>query len=183
MPAAYNPELMRSQPKKPVLQPRAPIAAQPFPWQYCVIIAAVQLLFFFFYVLVELHQNGRLGFPLDDPWIHLTFARNLARGWGFAFNQGQPVQGSSAPLWTLVLAFFHLLTRNPAAIVWIAKILGALFLYVAALYAGRLAMALTRQRWAGLAAGLATVTLCHFDWAMVSGMEVTLCVALALAGT
>jgi hypothetical protein len=151
-------------------------------WQYAVIIAAVQLAVFLFYVLTELHQNGKLGFPLDDPWIHLTFARNLARGWGFAFNRGEPVQGSSAPLWTLLLAFFHRFTRSATAMVWIAKLLGAVFLYAAALFAARLALAITRQRWAGLACGLAIATLSHFDWAMVSGMEVTLSVALCLAG-
>jgi len=183
---AYNPESMRTEPRKPQPQPPAAarIATEParLSWQYAVTIAAAQMAVFLFYVLTELHQNGKLGFPLDDPWIHLTFARNLARGWGFAFNQGEPVQGSSAPLWTLVLAFFHLFTKSAAAMVWIAKILGAVFLYVAALFAARIAMAITRLRWAGLACGLAVATLSHFGWAMVSGMEVTLSVALTLAG-
>ena len=33
------------------------------------------------------------GFPLDDSWIHLHFARNLAEGAGFAYNPGVPVVG------------------------------------------------------------------------------------------
>ena len=110
--------------------PRNPSPAR-LSWQFAAIIAAAQLLVFLFYVLVELQRNGKLGFPLDDPWIHLTFARNLAQGWGFAFNRGEPVQGSSAPLWTAILAFFHLFTKSAAAMVWISKILGAAFLYVA----------------------------------------------------
>ncbi|PYM81500.1 MAG: hypothetical protein DME13_20130, partial [Candidatus Rokuibacteriota bacterium] len=47
---------------------------------------------------------GSAGFPLDDSWIHLHFARNLAEGTGFAYNPGVPVAGSTAPLWTLLLA-------------------------------------------------------------------------------
>jgi hypothetical protein len=47
---------------------------------------------------------GVAGFPLDDSWIHLHFARNLAEGAGFAYNPGVPVAGSTAPLWTLLLA-------------------------------------------------------------------------------
>src|SRR5262249_56043145 len=47
---------------------------------------------------------GAAGFPLDDSWIHLHFARNLAEGRGFAYNPGVPVAGSTAPLWTLLLA-------------------------------------------------------------------------------
>src|SRR5213593_2217348 len=46
---------------------------------------------------------GAAGFPLDDSWIHLHFARNLAEGAGFSYNPGAPVAGSTAPLWTLLL--------------------------------------------------------------------------------
>jgi uncharacterized membrane protein YeaQ/YmgE (transglycosylase-associated protein family) len=158
------------------------------PLSFALILAGVLAMIFAGYIATELHQNGTLGFPLDDPWIHLTFARNLARGWGLAFNQGEPVQGSSAPLWTLLLAFFHRFTKNAAVMVWIAKILDAALLYVAALFACRIVMYLTRQKewasppWAGLAAGLALVSLSHSGWAMVSGMEVTLAAALALGG-
>ena len=33
------------------------------------------------------------AFPLDDSWIHLHFARNLAEGAGFSYNPGVPVPG------------------------------------------------------------------------------------------
>ena len=48
--------------------------------------------------------GGQVGFPLDDSWIHLQFARNVATGWGFSYNPGEPTPGSTAPLWTLLLA-------------------------------------------------------------------------------
>jgi len=44
------------------------------------------------------------GFPLDDPWIHLVFARHLAAGDGLAYRAGHLVAGSTAPLWTAVLS-------------------------------------------------------------------------------
>src|SRR5262245_17445280 len=57
---------------------------------------------------------GFSSFPLDDSWIHLHFARNFAEGHGFAYNPGVPVGGSTAPLWTLVLAgAFALLGAQP----------------------------------------------------------------------
>jgi hypothetical protein len=149
---------------------------------HSLVLGAATVAAFGLYVEVELHRNGALGFPLDDPWIHLKFARNMAHGWGLAFNEGEPVAGSSAPLWTVILAFFHLCTRSPVAMVWIAKLLGAGFLLAAGMFADRTVLLLTRNRWAGLGAGLALVLLGPMDWAMVSGMEVTLAVFLAVAG-
>ena len=49
-------------------------------------------------------QTYRLGFPLDDAWIHCTIARNLAEGHGWSYNPGVPVQNSSGPLWTALVA-------------------------------------------------------------------------------
>src|SRR4051794_21135502 len=52
-------------------------------------------------LLAELYLlGGHLGLPLDDGWIHLQFARNLAHGAGLAYNPGERVAGSTAPLWT-----------------------------------------------------------------------------------
>ena len=44
------------------------------------------------------------GFPLDDAWMHLVYARALAAGEGLAFNPGQPEAGVTAPLWTVLAA-------------------------------------------------------------------------------
>ena len=73
---------------------------------------------------------GAAGFPLDDSWIHLQFARNLAEGNGFAYNPGVPVAGSTAPLWTLLLAG---VARVVGASLLMAKIVGITVALVAAL--------------------------------------------------
>ena len=44
-----------------------------------------------------------LGFPLDDSWIHVTYARNLALTGQWAFRLGHSSAGSTSPLWTLLL--------------------------------------------------------------------------------
>ena len=42
------------------------------------------------YLAVELGRlGGGLGLPLDDSWIHLQFARNLAAGRGLSYNAGE----------------------------------------------------------------------------------------------
>jgi hypothetical protein len=55
------------------------------------------------YLLVS-QGTYRSGFPLDDAWIHQTYARNLALRGEWAFLPGRPSAGSTAPLWSLLLA-------------------------------------------------------------------------------
>jgi hypothetical protein len=47
----------------------------------------------------------------DDAYIHLEFARSLAQGRGFAFND-HVVAGDTAPLWVFLLAGMHLFTPD-----------------------------------------------------------------------
>ncbi len=44
------------------------------------------------------------GFPLDDSWIHQTYARNLAQTGQWAFIPGVPSAASTSPLYTILLA-------------------------------------------------------------------------------
>ena len=60
------------------------------------------------YLAVSALAAGELGYPLDDGWIHQVFARNLAETGQMAFNRGEPAAGSTAPLWTVALAFVRL---------------------------------------------------------------------------
>ena len=55
------------------------------------------------YLLIS-RLTYRVGFPLDDAWIHLTYARNLATHGEWAFVPGQASAGSTAPLWSALLA-------------------------------------------------------------------------------
>src|SRR6188508_1482835 len=108
------------------------------------------------YLGAELFLVGGLGFPLDDSWIHLQFARNLAAGRGLSYNPGELVTGSTAPLWTALLA---LLLPLPGSVVVWTKLLGVL-LYLGGIDAvWRLARELGLGRGlAALAAGLTLAT-------------------------
>ena len=66
-----------------------------------------------FFVLSALQANGGSGFPLDDAWIHLQFARNLHEYGSFSYFQDRMVtSGSTSPLYTLLLAAGFFLTSN-----------------------------------------------------------------------
>jgi hypothetical protein len=121
---------------------------------------------------------GLHGFPLDDSWIHFHLARNVAEGRGFAYNPGVPVSGSTAPLWTLLLAgLFKAGGVYPA---W-AKAAGIAAALGAAWLARRLALAWTGDAALGLTAALVTAWSAPMVWGALSGMEVTLAALLVTA--
>ena len=52
--------------------------------------------------LLAARGGGLAGFPLDDAWIHQTYARSLASGQGWVYAGGPPSAGSTSPLWTMI---------------------------------------------------------------------------------
>jgi hypothetical protein len=121
---------------------------------------------------------GSLGFPLDDAWIHQTYARNLVRYGQFAYVPGQPSAGSTAPLWTLLLSVGYLLQLDFR--LWTFS-LGLVFQTLTAWAAYRLASRLWPQQAKGvLFAGLFCALEWHLVWAAFSGMETSLFILLAL---
>lgn len=123
--------------------------------------------------------EGDFGFPLDDSWIHLQFARNLAQGDGLSYNPGERVTGSTAPLWTALLALLFYL---PGDVVLWTQALGVV-LHLAGLAAiWRLGRELgLPPAGASVAAGFAAATS-WLVWSALSGMEVPLFVLLSVGG-
>ena len=118
------------------------------------------------------------GFPLDDSWIHLQFARNLADGAGLAYDGGRLVAGTTSPLWTALLALLVLLPGPVEAWVKLAGVVAHVAGVAVAYGVGR-RLDLTPAR-AALAAALVAATD-WLVWSSISGMEVPLFVLLSLA--
>ena len=143
-----------------------------------VAVALVPLALAAVYLHIELQAQGRPGFPMDDPYIHFQFARNLASGGGFSFNSGEPTPGATSPLWVLMLAAGRLLG---APIEWLALGLGATFAGISAWLTLDVALALGLGLPFSLLAALALGSAGRFTWASLSGMEICLATALSLA--
>jgi hypothetical protein len=52
------------------------------------------------------------GALVDDSYIHLVYARNLAERGELSFNAGEPSYGATSPLWIAMLAAVHLAGGN-----------------------------------------------------------------------
>jgi hypothetical protein len=121
----------------------------------------------------------RIGFPLDDSWIHQTYARNLALSGQWAFTPGTPSGGSTAPLWSVLIALGYLIHLAP--FVW-TYFLGGLFLLLLGVQT-EVAVRNTVSSYRGVIpwVGLFMIYEWHMVWAAASGMETLLqsCVILA----
>jgi len=145
----------------------------------CLVVASATALVAALFLSRELAVVGHLGFPLDDAWIHLTFARNFADGFGFCFNPGEPVAGSTGPLWTVLLGLFiSLFGASPGAV----KVLGLLLLIASAMLAARVARQLGADPVVAASAAVLLVVTPRMQWAALSGMELMPAILLALAG-
>jgi hypothetical protein len=136
-----------------------------------VVIAFAALIAVLFY-LISSELIFRVGFPLDDAWIHLTYARNLAEHGEWAFRLGERSAGSTAPLWTVLLSIGFIIGLAPY--VW-TYLLGWAVLTLLAVYAEKLARKLVSSYTARIPwVGLFFVFAWHLTWSAVSGMETLL---------
>jgi len=119
----------------------------------------------------------RIGFPLDDAWIHQTYARNLALRGEWAFSPGRPSGGSTGPLWGAMLALGHALHLGPY--VWTFA-LGWLTLFGTGVVGVIVFPYLCpdRKGWAPWC-GVLLMLEWHLVWAAGSGMETLIFALLA----
>ena len=146
--------------------------------RHLLLFTALGVLSVMFYVSLSA-AGGQAGFPLDDAWIHQTYARSLAESGRMAYVAGQPSAGSTSPLWTLLLSAGYALRIDYH--LW-TYALGAVMLALCAWGVLRLSLRLWPKRAKlALAAGTLCVFEWHLGWAAASGMETLLYTALAIA--
>jgi hypothetical protein len=147
-------------------------------WKKVLILLGVS----FFSVGVFLFWSSqvyRLGYPLDDAWIHQTFARNLARFHELSYFKGIPTAGSTAPLWTVFLSVGYLFSGNNY--LW-TMLLGLIFLFLLGCLGEWIFQKINPEYnswfpWAGVI----LVLEWHLVWAAASGMETLFLAAIILA--
>ncbi len=121
---------------------------------------------------------GAFGYPIDDPWIHETLARNLLRHGELAINPGEPTAASTSLLWTVLLVPGELLGLAP---LWWAYFLGAASLALVGIATYKFAQALLPEsRVLPTVAGLLALLDWRLAWSGFSGMETLLFTGLSL---
>jgi len=140
-------------------------------------LAILSLLSFAGYLISSRLTYG-IGFPLDDAWIHQTYARNLGQLGEWAFIPGQPSAGSTSPLWSGLLAIGYALKFGPYT--W-TLLLGWTTLFgIAAMgiwIYPRISFKNKHLLWP---VALILIFEWHLVWAAASGMETSLFAGMCL---
>jgi tetratricopeptide (TPR) repeat protein len=150
-------------------------------WKNAILILVLTVgVSFCLHTLWSAHQvNGSFGFPLDDSWIHLQFARNLHDYGAFSYYKNEmSTAGSTSPLYTILLAIGFFFTSNEFVL---SYSMGILALVAAAFIMYKLVLLLYGNSIIALAAPLLLVIEPRLEWIALSGMETTLFIALLLA--
>jgi arabinofuranosyltransferase len=134
----------------------------------------------YYYVSYAYSVNHENGFPLDDPWIHLTFARNLAEYGSFSYYKNEIVTaGSTSPLYTFILAAGFFVTRNEMIL---SYVLGILFFAASVFAFYRLSGNLfEKENWLAISAATIFVLDRWMNFISVTGMETTLFIFMLIA--
>ncbi len=110
---------------------------------------------------------------VDDTFIHLQYARNLADRGELSFNRGDPTYGATSPLWVALLALFR---RAGADILIWCRVLSWLFAIASIMLVYRIAARIDKDSAVPVAAAFIVATEAWFvRWSAV-GMETALAV-------
>lgn len=124
-------------------------------------------------------------FTIDDAYISLRYARNLANGYGLVFSTdgSSPVEGYTNFLWVLLEAPLYLLKLSDSVILHCIKIAGIAFSVGAILLVYRMTRLFTQDTRAGLFACLFLAAIPQLSFWAIGGLETTMYIFWLMAGS
>lgn len=154
-------------------------------WKTLLLFALALLVGSAYFFIALTVEPGRPVAPLDDTYITLQYARQIARGHPYQYNDGDPpTTGMTSPLFGFLMAGFYLLGFTGERLVGLAVELGFVWLGLTAWLTYRLASRLIGERasrWWPLAAAVLVILTGSVQWACFNGMETGLFTVLTLA--
>lgn len=95
-------------------------------------VSAIYLLSVLLVILVSLFMNyGHFVYVLDDPYIHMTIAKNFVTLRHWATNGAEFSSATSSPLWTLIISAVYLFSGVNVITPFVLNVLsGILVIYV-----------------------------------------------------
>ena len=124
------------------------------------------------------YLTSDFGFPLDDAWIHQTYARNFGERYQWSFLIDDPSGGSTGPLWGMLIALLYMLKIPP---LWGTYFFGFFILWGTAITGSILFEKIAPEKGSyKLIAGGLIAAEWHLVWSALSGMETILLILVLL---
>lgn len=125
-----------------------------------------------FFIFAGLSGQG-ISFPLDDAWIHQTYAKNLASTGQWAYSVGKVSGGSTSPLWTILISAGYLISKT-VGLIWTFILSISSFILLVLFSCLTIAgVKGTQKKWQLLISGGIIALEWHLLWSTASGMETT----------
>ncbi|OGO23533.1 MAG: hypothetical protein A2Y54_01755 [Chloroflexi bacterium RBG_16_51_16] len=140
-------------------------------WRDALIIGVAAIICAATYLMTAKFTAG-VGYPLDDAWIHQTYAINLAEYGEWSFRPGLRSAGSTSPLWSILLSLGYKV--NIPHLLW-TNLLGVILLILVAYLIESAARTFSQDYRPSVPwVGIYSVFFWQFSWAAFSGMETIL---------
>ncbi len=146
------------------------------------IVVAIAAFVIWAFAATVLAHTDRMGLPLDDSYIYLTYAKQFGRAHPFTyFSGGGYSAGSTSALWPMVLAPFWTLGARGHALVWVSYLVGGAMFVLAGLGVLRFVRRVAGCAPVGVACAAMALSIGAFAFGALSGMEVGLASVLLVA--
>lgn len=154
----------------------------PHRWTIALLIVLVALISTVYLITNLRATNGQLVAPLDDAYITFQYARQIAQGQPYQYNDGDPpTTGMTSPLFGFLLAGVHRIGFTNKRLVAVALGMGTVWLGLIGWLTYRFVFHLTERRgWAFWGAAMTLLTG-PVQWGCFNGMETGLFTTLTLA--
>ncbi|MCR4416616.1 MAG: tetratricopeptide repeat protein [Ignavibacteria bacterium] len=132
-----------------------------------------------YYVIYQKAKNGFFSFPLDDPWIHLQFAKNLIEYGAYSYFKDQVItSGSTSPLYTFLAALIFLVIKNEFIL---SYLIGIIFFSLVTYFFFKLSKVEFKSDYAALILSILLAVQPKLGLISVSGMETTMFIFFLVA--
>ena len=146
------------------------------------ISATIAVLLVCLFYLQTMARWTYAGFPLDDSWIHIEYARSIHEGRPWEYSPGYPSTGATSPLWAILLSLLFFLSSEPTSLISQVYFISTILFIASAFLASIIVRDYTKSNLFAHLSIVGFVLTPRGAWLMLSGMESPLFILLILVG-
>jgi len=150
-------------------------------WIFILLLVIIAVYMGVYIYQTSFISNGERYFVLfDDAMISMTFAKNLAEGYGLVWNPGEtpPIEGYTNPLWVVFMAVFHLFPIPAPKMSLVFQICGGLFLLANLVFVKKISEEFSENAFIPYLAVILTALYVPLNNWGLQGMEVSILVLM-----